>query len=521
MQVKSVKNSSLTVLINSLSSYARMGVSLVLGLLITRTALNVLTQTTANPQEVFGVFMLLLSLSTATQFINESIQQALIRFLTLSLHQADELQTKRWFSSGWVMSAVIGSAIALGMVGLAPYLIAGFNIPAPLIAPAQFMIRIAALVQVCNALSQPWAAGLGADDRYTLINIMAVVQQLITWLGLCFLPLLPYEPLIGLSLAWLLPSALIGAVLAGWVGYQKPLFRVDWRYIRWQDCQKLFALGGWSSLIGLASNLYERADQVLINLLLGPAANAIYAITIQMGGALNRLVTSFTSVLLPTASRVAAGDSPLAKQQLILRSTRYALTLALPCVCGVAIFRREIIEFWLGDGFELAIAVLPFTLLLVLCRMPIFVTWPYLTATNQLKLPALAIFLDGVCNIFLSIWYVKALNLGLFGIILGTLSTNLVRFIGFQIPFVMRLVALPPWQYWKQAYARPLSLMLGLVPILWVLESWQVPAGFTLILLGGAGIGYALAVWYWVLDQDEQKLFASLLHHRLKARDGG
>lgn len=46
------------------------------------------------------------------------------------------------------------------------------------------------------------------------------------------------------------------------------------------------------------------------------------------------------------------------------------------------------------------------SIFLILCRIPIFVTWPYLTAANQLKLPALAILLYGILNVLLSIWYV-------------------------------------------------------------------------------------------------------------------
>lgn len=508
-----------TVLINSLSSYARMGISLVLGLLITRCALETLSQTSPVAKETFGIFMLLISVATATQFLNESTQQAMVRFLSISLHNEDPHTTQRWFNSGWVMSTTIGGLVAIVMVAAAPWIISVFNIPEAMVAPAQLMIGLAALAQVINATTQPWSAALSADDRYTLLNVLFVVQQGLTLSGLQLLPVLPVDPLIGLSLVWFTPSAVVGIALAIWVALKQPFLRLSWQSVRWQDCQQLFALGGWSSVIGLASNLYERTDQILINLLIGPAGNTIYAIAVQLGGALNRLVTSFTSVLLPTAARVAASGSVTDKQQLIVRSTRYVLILALPCAVGVALFRREIIELWLGKGFEAVIIILPLTILLMLCRIPIFVTWPYLTAANRLQLPAIAIFCDGIVNVFLSIAYVKIFHLGLVGIVLGTLSTNLIRFVFFQIPFVARLVELPLSRYWIEGYTRPIVSMLWFVPLLWWLQLHQFSFAITLIGLLITGVLYFGFTWFYVLNNDERKLILSLLNQRLQPNE--
>ncbi|BAZ48934.1 putative membrane protein EpsK [Nostoc sp. NIES-4103] len=513
-----MKRRASVIFINSLSTYARMGISMFLSLFITRTALDILAQNSPAPKEVFGIFMLLISTSTAIQFLNESTQQAMVRFLSISLQNRDWHQTKQLFNNGWLMSTVIGSSIAVVMAILAPWIITCFNIPEELITQAKYVVWLSALAQVINAVSQPWYAALSAEERYTLVNFLSVLQQVLILIGLNLLRFLPINLLVGMTLVWLTPGAIIGILLAGWLTLQKPFLRLDWHVINWQDSKKLFSLGGWSSLIGFASNLYERTDQILINLLLGPALNAIYAIALQLGSALNRLVTSLTTVLLPAASRLSDSGSVWEKQQLILRSTRYVLTLALPAAFGVGIFRREIIELWLGKGFEQAIAILPLTIFLVFSRIPIFVTWPYLTATNQLKLPALAILLDGVCNVFLSILYVKEFNLGLAGIVLGTLSTNLIRFIFFQIPLVAKLVELPISQYWLKGYTRPIIPMLWLVPTLWLIEVWKLPIYLTISLLLVSAVLYTISVWFWVFDEYERKLFIDILTHVLRSK---
>jgi len=495
-----MKRRASVIFINSLSSYARMGLGMVISLLTTRSVLNVLGGDHQSAKEIFGIFMLLTSITATVQFLNDSTQQSLVRFLAISLHNQDHQKTKQLFNSGWVMCVAIGTGVAVILAALAPWLVSTFNIPASLSDQAKYVIWMIAVGQVINAIAQPWGAALVAEDRYAISNILISIQQVAVLISINLLRFIPIAPLFGLSIAWTLPGILFGCLPIVCLAIQKPVFRLDFRCVKWHDCKQLFSLGGWSSLITFTSSLYERTDQILINLFLGPAFNAAYAVVIQLGNSIIRLVTALTSVLLPTASRIADSGSTWEKQQLIIRTTQYVVTLAVPCAIGITIFRQEIIELWLGRGFQEAVNVLPLTIFLIFCRIPILVTWPYLTATNQLKQPALAMLLDGVINVVLSILYVKAFNLGLAGVILGTLSTNLIRFSVFQIPFVARSIDLPVAQYWRKGYAKASLSIMWLLPSLWLIHWLKLPNPGTILLLILAANIYTAWVWLVVFD---------------------
>lgn len=506
-----MKRRASAIFINSISAYVRMIVGMLLSLLITRTSLDVLAENTSTAKEVFGVFMLLTSISTMSQFLNDSTQKSVVRFLAVSMHDGDHQQTKRFFNSGWAMSTVLGVLQGGILALLAPWLVTTFNISEELVSQATYVVWLSCLSQIIIATTQSWGAELAAEDRYTLINILNVTQQFLVWVGLNFIGFLPVEPLVGLAIVWLSPSALVGMSLAGWTMLRKPAFRIDFQYVRWVEFRQLFALGGWSSVSSFASNLYERTDQILINLFLGAAFNSFYGVAIQLGNSIGRLVSALTGVLLPTASRIVSDGSVWEKQQLMLRSTRYVLAIALPFLAGMTIFRREIIELWLGKSFSPTVAILPLTMCLVFCRMPILITKPYLTAANRLKLPALAILLDGVCNVFLSILYVREFNLGLSGIVLGTLTTNLIRFTLFEIPYISSLIELPVSKYWSSCYGKPMINMLWLVPALVLLHWLNFSGIITVSLLVIAGLLYSLGVWLLVFDEYERKLFTGML----------
>ncbi len=513
-----MKRRASVIFINSLSSYARMGLGMVISLLTTRSALNVLGGDHQAAKEIFGVFMLLTSITATVQFLNDSTQQALVRFLAISIHNQDQQKTQQLFNSGWVMCVAIGTSIAVILAALAPWLVSSFNIPASFDDQATYVIWIIALGQIINSIAQPWGAALVAEDRYAVGNVLISIQQAATLISINLLHFIPVSPLLGLSIAWTLPNIVFGCLPIVCLAIQKPVFRLDFRCVSWKDCKQLFSLGGWSSLITFASSLYERTDQILINLFLGPVFNAAYAVVIQLGNSIIRLVTALTSVLLPTASRIADRGSTWEKQQLIIRTTQYVVTLAVPCAVGITIFRQEIIELWLGRGFQEAVNVLPLTIFLIFCRIPILVTWPYLTATNQLKQPALAMLLDGVINVVLSILYVKAFNLGLAGVVLGTLSTNLVRFSVFQIPFVARSINLPVAQYWKKGYVKASLSIVWLLPSLYLIHWLHLPGVATILLLALTAIAYAVWVWFIVFDSFEQKLFLGMVDRLLRRR---
>jgi len=510
-----MKRRASVIFTNSLSTYARMGLGMIISLLITRTALNVLAGDHRAAKEIFGIFMLLTSITATVQFLSESTQKALVRFLAISIHNQDDQATQRLFNSGWLMNTTIGMGMAIFMVALSPWLVASFNVPLALATQAQHVIWLLAFSQAVNSIFQPWGAAFVAEERYAIGNILILTQQVMVFIGINLLHFIPVNALVGLALVWVLPNMIVSGSLAVWLSIHKPFLRLGFQYIRWEECKQLFSLGGWSSLTGFASNLYERTDQIIINLLLGPVFNAAYSVVIQLGNSIVRLVTALTEVLLPTASKIAANGSVWEKQQLIIRTTQYVLTLAVPCGICITIFRQEIIELWLGKGFSEAVNILPLTIFLILCRIPIFVTGPYLTATNQLKWPALAMLLDGVINVILSVLYVKAFNLGLAGVVLGTLSTNLVRFTFFQIPFVARLIELPLSQYWKRGFAKPVLSIVWLVPTLWFIHWLHLSSIATILLLVLTGVVYAAWVWLFVFDSFERKLFLGIVERLL------
>jgi O-antigen/teichoic acid export membrane protein len=497
------------ILLNSLSTYARMGISLLLGLALTRATLVASGSATISAQEAFGVLLLLVSVGGITSFVNDGLQQAFIRFLATESPQKSESYVKL-FASGWVLSATVGTAAALILLLFSSQIASLFRIPAEMKASAPGMLEVIAISALLTSFLRPWQAALLAMDNFALENARQVSEKLLALSAVLVLPLFDTHSIIAITAIWQGAQPLTLAVTTLYCRRRYPGARVRLQMANHADIKRLASLAGWTSLLGLGSSLYERTDQVLINLMIGPAYNAYYALAAQLQSHATSMVTSLTNVLLPTTSRLLATGTRWEQHQLLIRSTRYVVVIALPIAGGIAAFATPLVHLWLGTGYQETIRIIPLLMLVMLCRTPQHVGWVYLTAARKLRWPALALWIDALANVGISIVLVKYYDLGLSGIVLGTLMTNALRFIAFQMPYVARTAEMPVRKYWRDGLRAPLVFATiaggGWIAITRGASSQPIAiSAFTLISLV-----YAMWVWTSLFDEFERTLVRQL-----------
>lgn len=490
---------------NSLSSYGRMLLGLFLGLATTRAALAVLSTDPATAKALFGVFALVLAVSTASTLLNESVRQAVVRHLAL-VAPGDGDAVRRVLSTGFVLALTSGLLASSTIVLAAPWLVSLFVVPPEVEAHAVACVRIFGVAHGLTALAIPWLAALRARDWFALENFLLVGQQATILLLVLGLGSLSTHTLPSLAIAYAGPPVVVAWILAALMALSEPTHRVRLEHVSRDTARGLFSLGGWWGLMGAATSLYERTDQILINLLLGPTFNAYYGVLVQLQTYVSSLVGAVSGVLLPTATRLNARGSEWDRQQFLLRATRYALLIAIPVTSLVTVLRRPLVHAWLGSGFDAVADILPLGMLLVLLRAPGAITWPYLAAADRLKWPTLVLVLDGVTNVGLSIFYVRVLELGLAGVLLGTISTSALRFALFQAPYVARLTGLTAARYWREGVGRPALSLALLAPALFLIHELDVGVAAASVLVALTGTAYAIGVWQWIFDPFERAL---------------
>jgi O-antigen/teichoic acid export membrane protein len=201
---------------------------------------------------------------------------------------------------------------------------------------------------------------------------------------------------------------------------------------------KIARFGSLISIAQLADFLYAPTDFILINRLLNPADVAIYAPAVQIDAGLLLLVGGMAAVLLPkTATAHTSGDFATVRRYYI-RGTFTSIGLLVLSSLAVWIAARYLFFAWLGSEMRATQAILPLVLIHTVAGGSSAVGRSILLGMGKVKPFTIAVLIAGVSNVVLSYCFVKYLDLGLKGIVLGTVVVVLARCAIWQPWYVMR-----------------------------------------------------------------------------------
>ncbi|HEV8293530.1 MAG TPA: MATE family efflux transporter [Tepidisphaeraceae bacterium] len=212
-----------------------------------------------------------------------------------------------------------------------------------------------------------------------------------------------------------------------------PSFRLDPEIIG-----SIFRIGGLVTLAQLADYLYAPTDYILINRFLGSRVVAIYAPAIQIDAAMLLLVAGLAAVLFPrSAVAHSAGDIAVVRKYYLRGTLASAAILLVGSVVMWAI-SPLIFRAWLGNSMPATRDILPLVLIHTVIGGSAMVGRSVLLAAGKFTPFAISVLLAGAINVIFSFIFVRYLNLGLKGIIYGTIIAVVARCVLWMPWYVMR-----------------------------------------------------------------------------------
>src|SRR5690606_18295716 len=110
---------STRLIVNSISTFARMAFTVVIGLLVTRLLLQYLGKID------FGLILALGATGTLLQFITSALTSSVQRQLALEIARGDPERMRTVFSTAWLVYMGLGVAVWLVGVALTPLIMHG------------------------------------------------------------------------------------------------------------------------------------------------------------------------------------------------------------------------------------------------------------------------------------------------------------------------------------------------------------------------------------------------------------
>ncbi len=221
--------------------------------------------------------------------------------------------------------------------------------------------------------------------------------------------------------------------------------------------RSLFGFSAYVFVSRIASTLNSYFLQIVIAVILGPAAVTYFVVPMRMTSTLEAGFNSLVSVLFPHISALKAQGNMDSLRDLYSKSSKYTVALSTPVFLFVILFSRQILTVWLGADFSArAWPVLTFLSCASLLGVWTMVPANTIYGTGDTKIAATFGSIVAGLNLLLSVF--MTLHFGIFGTAAAVLITAFQGpiFIWYVTSHVVKISAA---QYFERVFA------LHIVPI--------------------------------------------------------
>lgn len=501
------------IIINILSNYAGRAVALVLGIYLVPFLIGKLGI------EAFGVIVLAESLSRFIEMVSSSIRMALARNATFTLARNDMEEFTEYLSTGRVILFAAALAVFCLGVGFSFFVPHLFRIPAEHVNDSRALFLLFTLAFTITFPNMVFWSSLYAKQRYDLLNSATaaglILRAVLVWILFSVLPArfinLTTYGVIYLTIVWA-----DNFLVYIWSRRIFPDIRIRWSKFKSQKVREIFWFGAFMSISLSASVLYENIIQVVINVLWGPAYNAIYGIASKFPAAMKRLFLEPAWALTPTFTDLAARNEKSKMKLLFFMYAKVVLIASLPVTLFLIVMAGPIVEVWVGPDFNLAATLMSVMMLPLIVQIPFAVCGCMNNAYSKVKVPSLVGVGVLSAQLGLGVVLAKYFSMGLLGIAAAEAGMALTVSCLFSIVYTSRIAGLSLREIWLKVYLPPflwgifmtaagIGVYRALDPGILRLD---LPIALTLLIWAAL---YAAGAYRWTLSIEEKEQFKSLV----------
>jgi len=482
---------------NALGIYAVYGVSIISGLVVTPILLG------AIGTESFGIWAFIGAVTIYLSVLDLGVGPSVVRFAAEARGRRAPEDTNAIASLGLALYGVIGLAtlpIGLALAWVVPALV---DTPADQIWPA----RIATFLVVLS---------IAARFPLGLFNNLLVGQQRFDLQnGANFVSIALYATLVailfpnggGLILLGALTLAtqvLRLALPLAWLRRELPDLRLRRSYLSRARIRELIVFSWSNFLVHVANKVVFATDIVVVGIVLGPEAAALYAIPAKLFTLAFGLGSVGTNLLYPALAEHEGAGEDERQRRLLLAGLRGGTAAAVLLALPLLLIPDQLIEGWVGDGYGESSPVLVLLALVLLVHQPIYLVTQFLIARARQRAIARALVLAGVANVILSV--ILATTVGLWGVALSTLLSD-VAVLLYVVPALVAPAASLPVGAFVRSALRPV-VPAAVAALLVLVAVARLTEPDTLLELLPLGLGWlvacGVALWRFGFDASER-----------------
>jgi O-antigen/teichoic acid export membrane protein len=491
-------------LINTLSNYGKMLISILVTVFLTRILFLGLSR------EEYGFWALLWSIFGYSLLLDFGFGTAVQKHTSECSVSADWDRYNRIVSTVFFSYASFAVLIALFSIFLS------FNIQGLFgfdTANTAYFQKVMILFGIGSAICFPFGFFteiLRGLQKMHIRNVIQVSFLLLNFAGMALMIRLKLN-LIGMVFVALGSNLLASLTMMIAVHRLIPRFRLRLRYFDTSLLRTVMGFSLFAYLITFTNLIILKTDQLVISIFGSVAMVAIYQISIRLADTFQKFSAQFLDNIGPVSATLFAAGNKSKMNQLMLQSNRLMGIISSMLIIPLVVYVKPLLNIWLeldhSAGMICAIILLVSMYILLFFRSSsVYV----MLMANEHKILAVVAIIEAIANLGLSILLIHVLpsilqsrgiviaDSAIIGVALGTFIPNVILAFSFNLPKACRFAGITIKEYFKTVVARTLvitSLSFGFAVLLYHIS---YPGSLVSVLLYGLlSVSFYLVLTYF------------------------
>lgn len=485
---------------NVVLTYAVYAASILSGLVLTPIILREIGAT------AYGLWAFAGALAAFLGLLDLGVAPSIVRFAAEQRGRGAEEETSELASTGlavYLAVALLTSAVGAVLVVLFPRLI---DIPQEsLLWPARIAAALAIAGFVVRFPIGLFHNLLMAHQRFDVVNVASLLSTAL-YAALVLAVLTQLQGLVTLALIALAATLARLVLPLAWVRRELPGLRLRRRLVSPARVRQLATFSSHNFLLHVSGKVVFTADVIVVGVLLGPRAAAIYAIPAKLFALAYGIGIAGTNLLFPVYAELEGAEQPVRQRRYLLAGIRGGMAVVLLVGVPLIVLPEPFLRAWLGaqfgEGFGDGVAVLALLAAALCFSQPLQVISQYLVARGRHQRFAYVRAAAVVVNLALSVVLVK--SVGIWGIAAATLLTEGLLALTLA-PALVRALGDVALSELARAWGTPLAVAAVATPVLVAAYGVGVDTWLGLLPFGAAWTAvFGLLVWRFALAESER-----------------
>lgn len=356
----------------------------------------------------FGLYNAVGGVVGMLSFLNGTLTNGTVRFLTYELGVGNFDVLKRTFSTAFFVHTILAFFIVIVMeTGGLWFLYNKLVIPPDRLQACVWVFHLSILSAFINITQVPYGAIIQAHEKMGVYAFISIFEGLAN-LGICYLITISNsDKLVFYAVSVTIVSFITAMFYRTYCISHFPESKLNFVFDK-SIFKSIIGFVGWNITANMAETLRNQGVLVIINMFLAPVVLAAQAIANKVSNAIMQFVNNFRAAINPQIIKLYAAGDKAESKKLTLETTVFCFDLILVLGLPAIVVMDKLMHLWLVEVPDYAVIFTQWIIINNILGTFNSAFYTPMLAANKIKTNALAAVLLGFTQFIILYFMLKA-----------------------------------------------------------------------------------------------------------------